>query len=354
MLVQDWTRRFATFILLALGARAVAAQLSSATREASRRIRSGDFTSGCELAQKAFQESPRSSAALNLFGLCATQKGDVQGAETLFRKSIALDPRFADPRINLAVNLIQRGRKDEALKQFQQVITIVPDNVTALYNLGSIELASHSLPQAVMHLNRAAMLAPADTQISLAYSAALLASGEKEQALVRISRMVQAQADPRVLLGAAVLAARSGDETLARIGIAKAIRAHPDVQTEVLRLARVACNQQDYKASTALLNAIPDAVKENAEWNAISGYVRYKLGDAAKAQAFLQRAIELNPDAEDYYMKMGELMLFHNSYQAAVAYFEQGLKRLPAFHSIQPNEFESSTAFFCASICGAS
>src|SRR3982074_1233678 len=30
------------------------------------------------------------------------------------------------------------------------------------------------------------------------------------------------------------------------------------------------------------------------------------------------------------------------------------LNRLPAFHSIQPNDFESTTAFFWSSICAAS
>jgi tetratricopeptide (TPR) repeat protein len=304
-----------------------AAQTPSTYREAVERLRAGDFVQGCEHAQRASQDAPGSYLVLNLLGLCATHKGDVTGAEALFRSSIASNPRFTDARINLAVNLVRRSRKAEAIQQFQQVLTIQPDNVTALYNLGRIELESRSVRQAVMHLSRASTLAPADAQISLALSAALFSSSRNGEARVRISRMVQDQADPRLVFAAARLAARNGERSLAGQAIEKAIAGDPGLRAEVLRLARAAFADQQYNTSEILLTAVP--ANQDAEWNAMVGYANYKLGHAAEAHGYLQRALELDPGVEDYYMKMGELMLFHKSWRAAATYFEAGLKRLP-------------------------
>jgi tetratricopeptide (TPR) repeat protein len=325
--VWYWKRSFGQIVLLAVAPRLGTAQTPLKYRQAVDRLRAGDFAQGCDQVQTAFQDAPGSYFVLNLLGLCATQKGDVTGAEALFRRSIASNPRFPDARINLAVNLVRRSRRAEAIQQFQQALTIQPDNVTALYNLGSIELESRSVRQAVMHLSRASTLAPADAQISLALSAALFSSSRNDEARVRISRLVQDQTDPRVVFAAAILAARNSERSLARQGIEKAIAGDAGLRAEVVRLARAAFADQQYNTSEVLLSAAP-AVRD-AEWNAMVGYANYKLGHPAEAQGYLQRALELDPNVEDYYMKMGELMLFHKSWRAAATYFEAGLNRLP-------------------------
>jgi tetratricopeptide (TPR) repeat protein len=62
------------------------------------------------LAGTVYAEVPR------LFG------GDLEKSEALFRKGLALDSRWTGARVGLARTLIQRGRRDEARRELEQVV----------------------------------------------------------------------------------------------------------------------------------------------------------------------------------------------------------------------------------------
>ena len=317
-------------VCTALTAQSVSAQQpSSMYNDAVSLIRSGDFQGGCAKAEELAHSYPSFYAAYNLLGICATQRGDAQRAESFFRKSIELNSKFIDSRNNLAVNLMQRGNRPAAVAQFIGVLKLDPNNVTALYNLGKVELVSGSLGEGIKHLRRAIDLAPDDVQISLTLADALLASREMGPARDLINQIIQRQQNGHVLLSAALLAVQAGEDILAREGLEKAVHGDPNIRGDILGLARMASAQQRYKVVHILLDAVEQSGKDTAEWNALQGYADYKLGEPARALERLRRAIELNPNVEDFYMKIGELMLFHNSGQAAIAFFEAGLKKLP-------------------------
>ena len=104
---------------------------------------------------------------------------------------------------------------------------------------------------------------------------------------------------------------------------------NPAVPQEVLELARQASAQGDYRAARVLLRSTERYQDEAPEWNALLGYADYKLGEAADASTHLRRAIELDPTQEEYYMKMGEMLVRYNSDDAAIQLFQAGLARLP-------------------------
>jgi len=225
-------------------------------------LRSGDLGKGCSQARQIIQEYPNYHGGYNLAGLCAAGQGDLKQAEVMFRRSISLSPGFADGRINLATNLAQNGKAQEAISHLQEVLKRNPHHVTALYNLGRLELATGAHQSAVSHLRQARALAPTDVQVSITLAKALSAS-------------------------------------------------------------------QQYAEAATMLDAVESAGKNLAEWHALRGYAEYKLNNPEKALEQLRQAIELNPRSEDYYLKIGELMLFHRSTDAARAFFETALQQLP-------------------------
>lgn len=236
-------------------------QVSTGYNEAVARLRAGDFAGSCSLAGKIAREHPNFYAIYNLLGLCAANRGDDAEAESFFRKSIALNPGFADSRNNLAIHLLKRGKQHAAIEQFHEVLKISPQDITALCNLGKLEFMTGD-KQALLHLGRAAELAPQDRQISLALAEALESSGQ-------------------------------------------------------------------YQEERDLLSSFAPPPDHAAEWHALLGYASYKLGDPRQAEINLRRALELSPKTEKYWMHMGEMLVFYNSYEAAAAFFETGIKEIP-------------------------
>jgi len=302
---------------------------SSSYKKAAFEMAAGDLAEDCANAPALVNAHPDYYAAYNLLGLCATKQGEIKKAESFFRKSLELNPEFIDARINLAVNLAGQGRNQAAILQLKDLLRVDPRNVTALYNLGQIEHLRGDYKQATEHLRLANALAPGDTQVSMALANSLIQSGQVGPAQELIARTIETQSDRRVLIAVGLLALRANMEEMAQRSLEKAVRLEPKDVGQVLKLARIATDQKAYKVVHALLNVTEESGKDSAEWNALQGYAEYKLDNPAKALEHMRRAIELNPKAEEYYLKIAELMLFYKSQEPAIAYLEAGLKELP-------------------------
>ena len=56
-------------------------------------------------------------------------------AEQEFRKALQLDPNVNGARVNLGVALYEQEKFDDALKEFESVLQISPQNPTALRHI---------------------------------------------------------------------------------------------------------------------------------------------------------------------------------------------------------------------------
>lgn len=303
--------------------------LGARYNDAIQQFQAGNFSEACGRAARIVEENPNYYAVYNLLGLCQTQDGNFDSAAVHFRMSIQLNPRFVDARVNLAVNRAHRGDLQEGMRQFSEALKLEPANLTALFNLGKLQLLARRTDEAVKHLLQASKLAQKDVAIRLSLAEAYLASSRKEAAKEVVAKILRERHPANVNLSAAVLALGAGDETLGRQGLQKALQGDVQIEAKVLGLARKASEEKRYDLSWTLLAAVESTGGTSPEWNALQGYNHYKLGDPEKALVLLQRAVNLEPTNEDYYLKMGELMLFHNSDHAAQAFFEAGLEVLP-------------------------
>ena len=324
---SGWLVRLLTWPLL--GASTGIAQSASAFNDAVLHIRRGDFHTGCQLAERLYHSVPESYAVYNLLGLCAAQRGQQTRAEELFRKSIKLNLKFPDARNNLAVDLLRRGNVAEARAEFNQVLKLDPSNVTALFNLGKVELANGDLINATSHLRKAKTFAPQDPQISLTFAEALLASGQPGPARILVRRFIENEKNSMIVLAASWLALQGLDEGLARKGFEKALILNSDARRELLSLARTAVVQQRYEPATTILSIIQPSKEQAAEWNALAGYANYKLGQKNIGIQLLTQAVQLDPKVEDFWIKLGEVMLFYGHHTDAAQVFRAGLEQLP-------------------------
>lgn len=319
---------WACYILLA-GPTVRAQQSTSLYNEALRQIHAGNVAQGCATAEKVVQQEPGRFAAYNLLGICAVRRGDAQGAESLFRKSLALNPKFSEARVNLALILIERGKQQAAAAQLEEVLRIDPNNAPALYHLGTIETAAGTSADALTHLRRAHELSPNDAPITLALARSYLAAGQREAALELVNPVLKQEEPSQIVLPAALIALEAGQADLARQALEQALRQDPKTLEEILRRARELSDQRNYETVRALLEAVGPAGENSPEWNALLGYAEYQLRDPGQASAHLQRAIELAPQVEEYYLKMVELLLYYNSDIAAATFCKRALQVMP-------------------------
>lgn len=80
-----------------------------------------------EHMEVALELDPKLLPAYTLAGLVYAEVpglfgGDLEKSEALFRKGLALDPRWTSARVGLARTLIRRGRRDEARRELEAVV----------------------------------------------------------------------------------------------------------------------------------------------------------------------------------------------------------------------------------------
>ncbi|CAE6463039.1 unnamed protein product [Rhizoctonia solani] len=112
------------------------------------------------------------------------EEGDVEGARTLYQRSVDLKPN-ASNLFNLGVTKYHAKDFDGAIENWKQSIELQPDSPDAHTNLASAYIMNPvPKPQlAVQHLRIAVELAPQDPEIAFNLAAVLEACGELDESL---------------------------------------------------------------------------------------------------------------------------------------------------------------------------
>jgi len=84
------------------------------------------------------QNAPDDYLSNYFYGKALLFNGDDDQAETLLRKSVALNGRYWESHLELAKALEQKGELDESLSEFRKTIELNPKDATAHYRLGRL------------------------------------------------------------------------------------------------------------------------------------------------------------------------------------------------------------------------
>jgi tetratricopeptide (TPR) repeat protein len=306
-----------------------AQQRASLYSDAQELLLAGNFTEGCPKARRVTQEDPRNFGAFNLLGVCSAQRGDGLSAENYFRKSLEINPRYSDARVNLALQLRQRGRKQAAVAQLKEVLSLEPKNVPALYQLGKTEIAAGSYERAVTYLLQARELSPETIAFIVPLADAYEELGRNDDVVKLLEGVLSRELTTDDLLHAALLAVAVKQEELAQRALKQIVQQDPNSFERILSTARYLSEKDDHKNARGFLLTVREKGDNSAEWNGLLGFSEYKLKDPEDSLNHLRKAIELSPRTPDYYLQMGQLLLYYNSDQAAAAFFKTGLQNLP-------------------------
>src|SRR5438552_1031581 len=236
-----------------------------------------DYDTAVRYFEQARQLLPNSSRILESLAYLERRRGQWDRSESYFNEAERLDPRNLHLLNQHAVTYFHHRRLPEALRKFDQVLNITPDDVDTLAYKAAIAQAEGDLPRA------AALLAPlhpnADNLDALgtqAYQAIL----ERRPAPV-IPRLKEILAKPDPALG------YSNGELRFFLGWAQEVAGDHAAAQESWRQAR---------------SELESFLKEQPENYYLIGdlaLVNMGLGDKAAALALSERAMAANPIEKD-------------------------------------------------------
>lgn len=110
--------------------------------------------------QRALDEDPEDTAAMQYLGMIAQEQGDLEAAVGHFQNVLALEPDNHDVRLDLGSALIETGDIEAARSELDQVLAAEPDNARANLFAGIAAYRAGSYQQAIERLDRAKQLDP--------------------------------------------------------------------------------------------------------------------------------------------------------------------------------------------------
>ena len=133
------------------------------------------FMGGAQLA---------SAAVLGVLAMLTwKQSGAFANEETLWRDTLAKNPRAWAAHINLGIALENRGQLEQAAQQYLAAVRLKPDFYKAHYNLGIVRTQQGMIDEAMKHYREAFGIRPKDIESRNNYAILLANQGRTEEAI---------------------------------------------------------------------------------------------------------------------------------------------------------------------------
>jgi serine/threonine protein kinase/Flp pilus assembly protein TadD len=240
-----------------------------------------DYDTAVPYFDQARQLLPNSSLVLQSLAFLERRRGQWDRSDSYFNEAERLDPRNADLLGGHALNYFLLRRFPEALRKFDQVLAITPEDVDTIAHKAAIAQAEGDLPRA------AALLAPlhpnADYQVTLetqVYQAIL--ERRPAQIIPRLKEIL-AKPDP-------ALVSYGIGELHFYLGWAQEVGGDHAAGQESWRQAR---------------SELESSLKEQPENDQLMGYLALTnmgLGDKAAGFKLVERGIAMSPIEKDAFL----------------------------------------------------
>jgi Flp pilus assembly protein TadD len=158
--------------------------LGMALLAAGRREEAGtELRKAQELKLRQALEAGPSAPAHNNLGAMLLDEGRTDEAIRQFEDAIGADPQFAAARANLGRALESKGRLDEALVELRKAVDLAPRYAPALDALGTVLAHRGEAGEAIRQWRKALEIDPDDARAHAGLGAALYAPGSFDEAL---------------------------------------------------------------------------------------------------------------------------------------------------------------------------
>jgi len=257
-------------------------------------LQSGDLDTAETAFRKVLMADPQAGSAYANLGVIAMRRKDWDHAITLLHKAEKLEPKIAGIRLNMGIVEYRRGNYAAAIAPLSSVLRDQPDSQQARYLLGLCQVFTKKFAEAVTVLEPLWSEKSNDVLYLYLYDIAAVESGQKELDEKILSRMVAVGGGTpefHLIMGKAFLNRFEVAEGKAELELAAA--GNPDLPYLHLNL----------------------------------GITYMRMGDNERAEAEFRRDIALEPDLADNYEQLGVLYSRMQRDEDAEKSFREALKR---------------------------
>ena len=357
------------FLALANEALKAAADLSPI--RSNRRLSYADFkrqTGAIEEAKTILQaitaKAPDYVPAWNAQAEIAFQQQKPDDCSLLLQKALARDPENAEAHIlNARVQMV-KNELPKAIEELTRLNARYPGRPDLLYQLGVAQLLNKDIDKAVENLTAAVNRQPDFTQATLLLSELSLRKGNYDVAINRLNPLIASQpklGQAYVLLAEAYHAQRKLDTSLAvyrqllqqfpntpeayyatgnilreqnkpaeaRKAFEKTLELATNHVRSVTQLVVLDLAETNFPAALQRVQKLIDKDPKSAGPPYLQAQVYQAKNDLAQAEASLLKAIELEPNFRDAYMRLARLYAVSNRHQQALDRLQGVLTKNP-------------------------
>mgnify|MGYP001617115576 FL=1 len=236
------------------------------------------------------------------------QAGDLEGAQSLLRQAIQLNPDLVDAHFNLAMIYRRQGNLEAAIAAMRRVTQLYPDDFEAQMHLGAWLFERGRYPEASEAYERAATLQMGSREAWLKLAQAYEAAGKAKAAVGAYRQAITLQAgnDPALYEAwlRVALQAKDGPAAVAAARRFQALRPGHEgflaLGEALLLNGEAEAALQEYQKAVALS---PSSAAAHAGLGAASAQV----GQSEAAVGHFLRAVQLEPQNTIHYRTLARL-----------------------------------------------
>lgn len=278
--------------------------------------------------QVALSLDQRNARAMLALAAVYALQGRQSEMEALYQKV----SRLGDPKLRhlYGAFLFSQGRREEAIREFQQAVRDNPGDRDARSRLVAAYLITNRPEDAKRVLTAALAKNPRDVDALLQHSELDLRAGDPGAARARLLDVLRYKPDsaPAHFLLAKTYALR-GEKRLQRDELSQTLNLRPDLWEARLALSRSMAEDGSTQAALDILEQAPPAQKESLEYVVLRNHLLLALGRLEECAAAVAQALAKGP-APDLLVQDGELKFRAKKYAAALGSYEAALRLNPS------------------------
>jgi tetratricopeptide (TPR) repeat protein len=268
--------------------------------------------------------------AHNNLGNDLLQKGRVDDAISQYQMALQIKPNYAEAHNNLGNALPQKGRVDDAISQCQMALQIKPDYAEAHNNLGNALLQKGSVDDAISQYQTALQIRPDYVEAHNNLGNAFLQKGSVAEAISQFQQALQIKPDYAEAcnnLGNALFQKGRMDEAIAHYQQAAQIK--PGFAEARNNLGSVLSQKgRTDEAITQFQQALQIKPAFAEAHNNLGGALGQK-GRVDEAITQFQQALQINPAFAEAHYNLGNALRQKGRVEEAITHYQQALQIEP-------------------------
>ncbi len=253
------------------------------------------------------------------------QVGRTDEALDYCKNALALNPNYVEAHNNFGILLARQGKLQQAFDEYHEALRLKPDYISAYNNLGIALEQAGQTDEAIEQYRRAASVkdAPAETFVNL--GTALVNAGRDAEAIEPLERALAMHAyypEVYINLGNALL--HTGHPQEATADYRKAVELKPDSVEAHYNLGCVCIDSGHPREAAAEFREAIRLNPQLAESHGNYGRALAQLNQLDLAIAEFQQALQINPNMYDIWSCLADVYAAKNQFPLAIAAAEKG------------------------------